>query len=96
MVLAHPTGYAEVWYGRIDGAKIELATDLVARTTTAKDYSGGQRMYGLVQGALMWTFDMAAHGESLQPHLWGKLERAGAPGSEAAAPEVAPQASEGD
>ncbi|MFD2078606.1 protein of unknown function [Actinopolymorpha cephalotaxi] len=96
VVLAHPTGYAEVWYGRIDGAKIELATDLVARTTTAKDYSGGQRLYGLVKGALMWTFDMAAGGESLQPHLWGKLERAGAPGSEAAAPEVAPPAPEGD
>ena len=24
VVLAHPTGYAEVWYGEIDGAKIEF------------------------------------------------------------------------
>jgi hypothetical protein len=76
VVLAHPTGIAEVWYGKIDGAKIELATDLVARTATAKEYSAGQRLYGLVEGALLWTFDMAAEGHDLQPHLWGRLERA--------------------
>jgi hypothetical protein len=76
VVLAHPTGVAEIWYGRIDGAKVELATDVVARTTTAKEYVGGQRLYGLVEGSLLWTFDMAAMGEPLQSHLWAKLERA--------------------
>jgi hypothetical protein len=81
VVLAHPTGIAEIWYGRVDGAKIELTTDLVARTVTAKEYVAGQRLYGLVEGALLWTFDMAAGGETLQPHLWGRLERAPAPGT---------------
>nr|WP_026257730.1 FABP family protein [Actinopolymorpha alba] len=76
VVLAHPTGVAEVWYGRVDNAKVELATDLVARTATAKEYTGGHRLYGLVEGALLWTFDMAAMGQSIQPHLWGRLERA--------------------
>ena len=37
VVLAHPTGYAEIWIGSADGAKIELQTDVVARTKTAKD-----------------------------------------------------------
>lgn len=76
VVLVHPTGVAEVWYGRVNQTKIEMATDVVARTPTAKDYSAGQRLYGLVEGALLWTFDMAAEGHELQPHLWGRLERA--------------------
>jgi len=75
VVLAHPTGIAEIWYGRVDGAKVELATDVVARTTTAKEYTAGQRLYGLVEGALLFAFDMAAVGKPLQPHVWGKLER---------------------
>lgn len=75
LVLAHPTGYAEVWYGEIDGARLRLATDLVARTATAKEYTAGQRMYGLVEGSLMYAFDMAAEGHEMQSHLWGKLER---------------------
>ncbi len=75
LVLAHPTGYAEVWYGQVEGARITLATDLVARTSTAKEYTAGQRMYGLVDGALMYAYDMAAEGHEMQSHLWGKLER---------------------
>lgn len=75
LVLAHPTGYAEVWYGEIDGARLRLATDLVARTATAKEYTAGQRMYGLVEGSLMYAYDMAAEGHEMQSHLWGKLER---------------------
>ncbi|MDP9443591.1 MAG: FABP family protein [Actinomycetota bacterium] len=75
LVLVHPTGYAEVWYGGVDGAKIELATDAVARTASAKDYTGGHRLYGLVDGDLLWAFDMAAQGQPLQSHLWGRLRR---------------------
>ena len=75
LVLAHPTGYAEVWYGELDGARISLATDIVARTSTAKEYTAGQRMYGLVEGDLLYAHDMAAEGQSMQSHLWGRLQR---------------------
>ncbi|WP_375000606.1 FABP family protein [Aeromicrobium sp. CTD01-1L150] len=75
LVLAHPTGYAEVWYGVAEGARLTLATDIIARTETAKEYTAGQRMYGLVEGSLMYAFDMAAEGQSMQSHLWGKLAR---------------------
>ena len=75
LVLAHATGFAEVWYGKVEGARLTLATDLVARTATAKEYTAGQRMYGLVDGALMYAVDMAAEGQEMQSHLWGKLER---------------------
>ena len=68
-LLAHPTGFVEIWVGEADGAKIELRTDVVARTETAKDYTAGHRLYGLVEGDLLWAFDMAAVGQPLQPHL---------------------------
>lgn len=76
LVMAHPTGYAEIWYGVAQGPRITLATDLVARTASAKEYTAGQRMYGLVEGDLMYAYDMAAMDQPLQPHLWGRLARA--------------------
>lgn len=75
LLLAHPTGVAEIWYGEVDGAKLELRTDAVVRTETAKEYNAGHRLYGLVDGDLMWAYDMAAVGQPLQPHLWGRLKR---------------------
>ncbi|MEO6472503.1 MAG: FABP family protein [Aeromicrobium sp.] len=75
LVLAHPTGYAEVWYGNLEGPRLTLSTDIVARTNTAKEYTAGQRMYGLVEGDLMYALDMAAEGQHLQSHLWGQLKR---------------------
>ncbi|MGI8434954.1 MAG: FABP family protein [Nocardioidaceae bacterium] len=75
VVLAHPTGFVEIYYGTVDGAKIEMATDAVARTESAKEYVAGQRLYGLVEGDLLWTFDMAAVGQPLQSHIWARLQR---------------------
>jgi hypothetical protein len=39
VVMCHAAGYAEVWYGSISGAKIELVTDAVVRTASAEDYA---------------------------------------------------------
>jgi hypothetical protein len=75
VVLTHPMGYAEVWVGQVGEAKVELSTDLVARTSTAKDYSAGTRIYGLVESDLLWAFDMAAMGQPLQSHLSARLRR---------------------
>ena len=76
LVLAHPTSFVEIYYGTTEGAKIELVTDAVVRTATAKEYTAGKRLYGLVEGDLLWTFDMAAVGEPLQSHIWARLQRA--------------------
>jgi hypothetical protein len=75
LVLAHPTGIAELWLGEVDNGKIELRTDAVARTASSKEYSAGHRLYGLVNGDLYWTFDMAAVGKELQNHLAAQLKR---------------------
>jgi len=83
ITLDHPTGFAEIWYGNVEvtgienavitGARTTLKTDAVMRTQSAKEYSEGERMYGLVGGKLLWTFDMAAVGEPLQNHLAASL-----------------------
>ncbi len=75
VVLSQPEGYAEVWYGKITGAKIELATDAIMRTATAPEYTAGQRLYGNVEGDLLWTFDKAADGHPLQSFMWARLSR---------------------
>lgn len=85
MLLAHPTGYVEIWSGditvtglvdaKITGVRMELRTAGLLRTETAKDYSGGTRMYGLVNEQLLWVMDMKAMGEQLAPHVSAQLDR---------------------
>jgi hypothetical protein len=75
VLLSHPTGFVEIWLGTVEGAKVELRTDVVARTTTAKEYTAGHRLYGLVEGDLLWAFDMAAAGQPVQSHLSARLKR---------------------
>jgi len=77
VVLVHPTGFAEIWVGTVSGAKVELSTDVVVRTASAKEYTGGTRLYGLVEGELLWAMDMAAVGQPLQSHLSARLKRVG-------------------
>lgn len=86
LVLSHPTGYAEVWIGQvtvtglenaaITGARAELSTDVIARTASAKEYTAGTRLYGLVEGELLWAYDMAAVGQPLTSHLSARLKPA--------------------
>jgi hypothetical protein len=75
VVLAHPTGIVEIYLGEVTGTKIELATDAVARTSSAKDVAAGRRLYGMVGADLAYAYDMAAVGQPLQPHLSAQLKR---------------------
>ena len=77
VLLAHPTGIAEVYVGEITEARIELRTDIVARTATAKEVTAGHRLYGRIGDDLAWAFDMAAIGQPLQPHISAQLKRVG-------------------
>ena len=75
VLLAHPTGYVEIYLGRVEGPRVQLSTDLVARATTAKEYNAASRMYGLVEGDLLWVMDMTAVGQEMQSHVSARLKR---------------------
>ena len=83
LVLVHASGIAETWAGvnevlqidnaRITSARARVGTTHVLRTATASDVRGGERLYGLMDGHLLWTFDMAAEEHDMQNHLWARL-----------------------
>jgi len=77
VILAHNTGIAEGWVGIISGAKIQLEMDQGYSSPSAKIVTAGSRLYGLVEGELFTSYDMAAEGQTLQAHLWSSLERQG-------------------
>jgi nitrobindin-like protein len=76
LLLSHNTGFVEIYYGDAGGAKLDLTTDAVVRSHSAKEYVAGKRLYGNVEGDLLYAYDMAAMGQALQPHLWARLQRA--------------------
>lgn len=77
LLLAHPTGITEIYLGEVSGHRVDLATDVVARTTSAKEVTAGRRLYGLIGDDLGWAYDMAAVGQPLQSHISAQLKRVG-------------------
>lgn len=75
LLLAHPTGIVELYYGTTSPAKVEVHTDGVLRSPHAKEYAAGHRLYGYVKGNMMWVMDMAATGHELQSHVSAELKR---------------------
>ena len=78
-LIVTPTGIMELYIGTVEGnpPRIEMATDFVARTPTAKEVTGGHRLFGIVEGALLYAHEMAGVGQPLSPHLSARLTRVG-------------------
>ncbi len=74
VLLVHPTGITEIYLGQVTGTKIEMATDAVLRTATAKEVTAGRRLYGLIGTDLGYAYDMAAVGQPLQSHVSAQLK----------------------
>ena len=53
----------------------ELATDVVARTPDAPEVTRAVRLYGIVEGALMYAVDRAVGDAPLTPTMSARLER---------------------
>lgn len=75
VAIVHPTGVSEFYLGEVRGPRIDLATDAVVRSSTAKSYQAATRLYGLVEGHLLWAWDMAALGQELRTHASARLAR---------------------
>jgi len=74
--LVHSDGVSELYLGQVRGPRIDIATDAVVRTAGAKPYTAATRMYGLVDGHLLWAWDVAALGGELASHASARLARA--------------------
>ncbi len=77
VVMCGPDGYAEVEYGTLSPGRVDLTSDAVIRTVDAPvAYTAGRRLYGNVDGKLMYSFDRATDDIPLRPYMWATLERA--------------------
>jgi hypothetical protein len=75
LLLADPSGHVALYVGAVGKGRIDLVSDLIARTASGADVSAGKRLYGLVQGELMWAHDIAAFGHPMQSYASARLAR---------------------
>lgn len=73
--MLHPGGSAELYNGKIKGARVDLASAHGAAFETAKVYRHSTRLYGQVEGALLWVWDIALGDNELKSHASARLER---------------------
>lgn len=75
VVLADASGLIALYVGAVGNGRIDLATDVMARTESAPTVGSSTRLYGLVNGELMWAWDLAAFGHELQSYASARLSR---------------------
>ena len=74
--IVHSDGVSELYIGHVTGPRIDLATDAVVRPNGVKEYTAATRLYGLVDGHLLWAWDIAALGTELRSHASARLAKA--------------------
>ena len=75
LVLAHPTGVAEIQEGTFDGTTLSLSSTVVGATASAKPVAALTRELTLDGDELRYTLAMAAVGQPLTHHLAARLRR---------------------
>ncbi|HEY3437540.1 MAG TPA: FABP family protein [Actinotalea sp.] len=75
LLLTDPAGHLTLYAGVTGNGRIDLASDLIARTPDAAEISAATRLLGLVEGDLLWTWDIAAFGQPLQSYASARLRR---------------------
>jgi hypothetical protein len=76
LLVTSPEGVVEIYVGSArTTTSWELATDVLARTPDAPDVTRAVRLYGIVDGALMYAIDRAGPDTPLRPLMSARLER---------------------
>ncbi|SEB97355.1 protein of unknown function [Paramicrobacterium humi] len=73
--IVHPDGASELYLGTITGPRIDMSTDAIMSAPGGKPFSASTRMYGLVDGHLLWAWDIAAFGQELRSHASARLAK---------------------
>ncbi|MBU8823594.1 FABP family protein [Mycolicibacterium goodii] len=77
LLLAHSSGYIELFYGRpLNQSSWELVTDALARSKSGTLVGGAKRLYGIVEGGdLGYVEERVDADGGLVPHLSARLSR---------------------
>lgn len=75
VLVADASGRITVYIGAAGNGRIDLASDAIARTSTASEVRASKRLYGLVEGRLLWVEELAAFGEPLRSYASAELDR---------------------
>ena len=76
LLVVDPAGLVELYVGRArTTTSWELTSDVLAHTPDGPDVTRSVRLYGVVEGALMYAIDRAAGDAPLRPSASARLER---------------------
>jgi THAP4-like, heme-binding beta-barrel domain len=79
IVMAQPTGLAEIYEGAVVGGDVPLVIDVrstsIGSTSSAKEVTATERTIAVTGDELHYTFRMAAVGRPVQHHLSATLRR---------------------
>lgn len=76
LLVTSPSGLVELYVGSArTTTSWELTSDVLARTPDHPETSRATRLYGIVDGALMYAIDRAAGDEPLRATMSARLER---------------------
>jgi hypothetical protein len=75
VMIADPSGRMTLYLGVVGNGRVDLSSDAMVRTATSAEVTASNRLYGNVQGQLLWVWELAAFGQPLQSYASAKLDR---------------------
>ena len=75
VLVADASGRLSLFLGYVGNGQAHLSTDFVARTSTAAEVTASRRMYGFVNGNLLWAEDIAGLGSPMRTFASAELTR---------------------
>lgn len=77
-VMINPDGVAEIYLGKVIGTtRLEIEADAIAYTPGGLHVTAGHRLFGIVEGALLYAHEQGVDDSGLRPHMSARLLRIG-------------------
>ena len=73
--IAHPGGISENYVGMVKGPVVRMQTGNLLRDEISHEYAGSVRLWGLVNGNLMWDWEIADAEGKLHKHASAELRK---------------------